>query len=156
MALENFGAFNDVGAGGAERHTALDDQHQNLILVRLSDAGTGLQGSPAAVGVHHDGAVNDEGGLELHGVGGVLAHRVAGVLDVEEVILVKLNALIAPAHVGVAVGGAVAHGVAGQKAAVAVAVGVNKAAGSDADDAVMIFGDGAGVLTCDAQLAGGV
>ena len=68
----------------------------------------------------------------------------------------KLNALIAPAHVGVAVGGAVAHGVAGQKAAVAVAVGVNKAAGSDADDAVVIFGDGAGVLTCDAQLAGGI
>ena len=156
MALENLGAFDDVGAGGAKGHPALNDQHQNLVLVRLADAGPGLERGPAAVGVHHDGAVDNQGGLEFHGVGGVFRNGVAGILDIEEVVLVEFQALVAPTHVGRAVGGAVAEGIAGQGAAVAVSVGVNKAAGGNADDAVVIFGDGAGVFTGDAQLAGGV
>ena len=145
-----------MGAGGAQGHPAFDNQHEDLIFVRLADAGAGLKTCPAAVGIHHDGAVDDEGGLELHGVGGVLAHRVAGVLDVEEVILMELDALIAPAHVGVAVGSAVTHGVAGQDAAVAVAVGIDEAAAGDGENAIVVFSDGADVFTGDAQLAGGI
>ena len=68
----------------------------------------------------------------------------------------ELDALIAPAHVGTAVGGAVAHGIAGQDAAVAVAVGVDKAAAGDGEDTVVIFRDGADMFAGHAQLAGGI
>ena len=57
---------------------------------------------------------------------------------------------------GVAVGGAVTHGVAGQNAAVAVAVGVDEAAAGDGENAIVVFSDGADVFTGDAQLAGGI
>ena len=54
----------------------------------------------------------------------------------------------------IAVGHAVAHGVARQQTAVAVAVGIDEAAAGHAQHAVVILGNGAGILTGGAQLGG--
>ena len=95
VAHEDVGAGLDRCAVGAGRHTPLDDKHEDLLLLGLTDAGARLDAVEGLVVLHGGLTVHNEGGPEFHGVRRVGCDRCGGVRDVEQVALAQLDALVA-------------------------------------------------------------
>lgn len=68
VAHEDVGAGLDRCAVGAGRHTPLDDKHEDLLLLGLTDAGARLDAVEGLVVLHGGLTVHNEGGPEFHGV----------------------------------------------------------------------------------------
>ena len=118
----------------------------------MTDAGPGILSVPA-VGVHFF-AVDHQSGLEFHRVRGTgTAFFIMGPGDIEPVILVQLDTLIAQLLIVVAIALAAAHTEARKVAAVADAAIIDKAAAGHGKDAVVALGNGACILAVFADMA---
>ena len=147
VPFQNIGAGLQRAAGGVGP-AALDAEHQDLAVLGLTDAGAGVDRVPGA-DVLPD-AVHKEGGLELHAVRRARAAFRIGVGNIEPVVFMQLDPLVAVAVV-VAVGHAAAHCKAGDLPAVAHAALVDEAGAGHGKHAAVGLGDLAHDLTVVGQ-----
>ena len=137
VAHEDVGAGLDRCAVGAGRHTPLDDKHEDLLLLGLTDAGARLDAVEGLVVLHGGLTVHNEGGPEFHGVRRVGCDRCGGVRDVEQVALAQLDALVAGDDIVLAVALTLRHGIARELTAGAVAGWIDEAAARHAEHGVV-------------------
>ena len=103
MLEQNLGAVVDACAENAlKRISALNDQHENFIVLALADAGTRLFAGPVII--HDLLAVHDERGREFCRVGAVLTNGGQRIFNIEQIVLVQFNALVGVGGEVVAIG----------------------------------------------------
>ena len=93
VPLQNLCALVDVGSENALGvKTALNDEQQHFVFIRLADADTGIELDPVVV--LQDLAVDDDGRLELGRVASIFADFLVDLFDVDEVVRVDLQTVV--------------------------------------------------------------